>query len=60
VGDDVVTDVEGAQATGMKGILVRTGKYMDGDESAIDKAPWSTEDSLDAAVDKILEYNNSC
>ena len=27
VGDDIVTDVAGAQAAGMRGILVRTGKF---------------------------------
>jgi HAD superfamily hydrolase (TIGR01458 family) len=32
VGDDVVSDVLGAQAAGMTGILVRTGKYRAGDE----------------------------
>ena len=32
VGDDVVSDVLGAQAAGMTGILVRTGKYREGDE----------------------------
>ena len=31
VGDDVVNDVEGARAAGLTGILVRTGKYRDGD-----------------------------
>lgn len=29
VGDDVVTDTGGAQSVGMKGILVRTGKYSE-------------------------------
>jgi HAD superfamily hydrolase (TIGR01458 family) len=28
VGDDVVNDVTGAQAVGMKGVLVRTGKFL--------------------------------
>lgn len=27
IGDDIVSDVGGAQACGMKGVLVRTGKY---------------------------------
>jgi HAD superfamily hydrolase (TIGR01458 family) len=31
VGDDIVNDVEGARAAGMTGILVRTGKYREGD-----------------------------
>jgi len=29
VGDDIVTDIGGARACGMKGILVRTGKYRE-------------------------------
>ena len=31
VGDDVITDVDGAQKVGMRGVLVKTGKYRDGD-----------------------------
>jgi ribonucleotide monophosphatase NagD (HAD superfamily) len=29
VGDDILTDVKGAQRMGMQGILVKTGKYRD-------------------------------
>jgi ribonucleotide monophosphatase NagD (HAD superfamily) len=29
IGDDVLTDVQGAQKMGMKGILVKTGKYRE-------------------------------
>ena len=32
VGDDMVNDILGAQAAGLTGILVRTGKYREGDE----------------------------
>jgi ribonucleotide monophosphatase NagD (HAD superfamily) len=31
IGDDIVNDVLGAQAAGMSGVLVRTGKYMESD-----------------------------
>ncbi|HEX7247811.1 MAG TPA: HAD hydrolase-like protein, partial [Actinomycetota bacterium] len=31
VGDDVVNDVEGAQAAGLAGVLVRTGKFRSAD-----------------------------
>jgi len=31
VGDDIVNDVDGARAAGLMGILVRTGKYREGD-----------------------------
>ena len=27
IGDDVVSDVGGSQSAGMRGVLVRTGKY---------------------------------
>ena len=39
VGDDIVNDVLGAQAAGLTGILVRTGKYRDGDEERHDGRP---------------------
>lgn len=39
VGDDVVGDVAGAQEAGCAGILVRTGKYRDGDERVIVPGP---------------------
>ena len=32
VGDDLENDVGGAQANGIRGILVRTGKYRPADE----------------------------
>ena len=33
VGDDIVSDVLGAQAAGLTGILVRTGKFREADLS---------------------------
>ena len=39
VGDDIVNDVLGAQSAGLTGILVRTGKYRDGDEERHDRRP---------------------
>lgn len=39
IGDDVVDDIEGALAVGMKGILVQTGKYRPGDENKIGTKP---------------------
>jgi len=44
VGDDIVNDVEGARAAGLTGILVRTGKYRDGDLAR--GAPDAVVDSL--------------
>jgi ribonucleotide monophosphatase NagD (HAD superfamily) len=39
VGDDIVNDILGAQAGGLTGILVRTGKYREGDEERHDEKP---------------------
>ena len=39
VGDDAEFDVSASVALGMRGVLVRTGKYRDGDESRVSPAP---------------------
>jgi HAD superfamily hydrolase (TIGR01458 family) len=39
VGDDIVNDILGAQAAGLTGILVRTGKYRVGDEDRDEGRP---------------------
>jgi HAD superfamily hydrolase (TIGR01458 family) len=39
VGDDIVNDVLGAQAAGLTGVLVRTGKYRAGDEARDEGRP---------------------
>ncbi len=39
VGDDVVNDILGAQATGMTGVLVRTGKFRPSDLERTDGSP---------------------
>lgn len=44
VGDDVDSDVMGAKAVGCVGVLVRTGKYQDGDE---------TRGAPDAVLDRL-------
>lgn len=56
VGDDVEADAAGARAAGLAGILVRQGKYRDGDETRVDRAPTTVLDDLPAAVDWILEH----
>ena len=33
IGDDIVSDVGGAQACGIRGVQVRTGKYRYGDKN---------------------------
>ncbi|KAA0186826.1 hypothetical protein HAZT_HAZT001956 [Hyalella azteca] len=54
IGDDVRDDVAGAQAAGLHGVLVRTGKYRAGDEDLISPPPTATFDNFAMAVDWIL------
>jgi ribonucleotide monophosphatase NagD (HAD superfamily) len=44
VGDDVVSDVLGAQAVGITGVLVRTGKFRASD---LDDAPAQPDHVID-------------
>jgi ribonucleotide monophosphatase NagD (HAD superfamily) len=53
VGDDVESDVGGAQAAGLGGILVRTGKYRADAVAASGITPTATVDSI-ADVPKLL------
>jgi phospholysine phosphohistidine inorganic pyrophosphate phosphatase len=55
VGDDVVSDVGGAQNCGLIGMLVRTGKYRPVDENHATVQPDATVDDLAHAVDLILK-----
>ena len=54
IGDDAEADVGGAMAAGLAGVLVRTGKYRAGHESALATPPTLVADDLTAAVDAIL------
>ena len=54
VGDDAEMDVHGALAAGLRGILVRTGKYRPGDEAKVEPHGGRVFDDLDAVVDYIL------
>lgn len=54
IGDDARDDIGGAQNSGMKGILVKTGKYREGDEKKIDPTPHHIAGDFSAAVDYIL------
>ncbi len=58
VGDDVEADVNGALAVGMQAILVRTGKYRDGDEQRISSDQATCVQDFNAAVDWILPRIN--
>lgn len=57
IGDDIVSDVGGAQATGMRGFLVRTGKYKPSDETERGVTADDVFDNLQDAVDKLLSNN---
>lgn len=54
IGDDVKDDVAGAQAAGIRGVLVQTGKYRTGDENTISPPPAKVCSSFVHAVDCIL------
>ena len=57
IGDDINSDVGGAQRCGMRGVLVKTGKFRKSDESHQVK-PDATVDNFKSAIDSILESNN--
>ena len=54
VGDDVRDDVMGAQAAGLRGALVRTGKYQAGDEGRAGGPPDAVLPSLLDAVRQVV------
>lgn len=54
VGDDAEADIGGAIAAGIRGVLVRTGKYCAGDEGRMAQSPDHIADDLSAAVDWLL------
>jgi ribonucleotide monophosphatase NagD (HAD superfamily) len=57
IGDDAASDVGGALAAGMGGILVQTGKYRPGDEDKIGHAGAVVVPDMTVAVERILEMN---
>jgi HAD superfamily hydrolase (TIGR01458 family) len=64
IGDDVESDIAGAMALGLAGILVRTGKYALGDEKKITPPPTVVVADLSDAVSWILGqqhgHSDSC
>ncbi|MGC3964889.1 MAG: TIGR01458 family HAD-type hydrolase [Rhodocyclaceae bacterium] len=54
IGDDVTDDIGGAQAAGIAGILVRTGKFRPQDEHHDTVTPAAIEDDFAAAVAPLL------
>ena len=55
IGDDLENDVGGAQAAGLRGILVRTGKFRAADEDATTIKPDLIVDDVTAAVVELLK-----
>ncbi|UCV18973.1 TIGR01458 family HAD-type hydrolase [Ferribacterium limneticum] len=54
IGDDLSDDIGGAQAAGIPGILVRTGKFRAGDDAHPDIRPAAIYDDFSAVVDALL------
>ncbi|MBT9523186.1 MAG: TIGR01458 family HAD-type hydrolase [Dechloromonas sp.] len=54
IGDDLSDDIGGAQAAGIPGILVRTGKFRAGDDAHPDIRPAAIYDDFTAVVDALL------
>lgn len=54
IGDDAEADVGGAIAAGLRGVLVRTGKYRSGQEARLAKPPDLVAEDLATAVDWLL------
>ncbi|MCA1938942.1 MAG: HAD hydrolase-like protein [Dechloromonas sp.] len=52
--DGLTLDMGGAQAAGIAGILVRTGKFRAGDDANPDIRPALTVDDFAAAVDRLV------
>ena len=48
IGDDIESDVLGAQALGMRGVLVRTGKFR---PENLHKASGTPDDVIDSAAE---------
>lgn len=56
IGDDAEADIAGALTAGVaQAILVRTGKYLDGDEIRFDPRPTATVSDLSDAADWVLD-----
>jgi len=54
IGDDIESDIKGAQAIGIKSVLVQTGKFLPQDQERDDVIPWKTISSIKNIIN-ILE-----
>jgi HAD superfamily hydrolase (TIGR01458 family) len=57
IGDDAISDGDGALAAGLSAILVRTGKYRPGDEDKIGHPGVMVEKDVCSALERILAGN---
>ncbi|CAG0888725.1 unnamed protein product [Cyprideis torosa] len=55
IGDDIVSDIGGAQKAGLQGYLVRTGKYQPKDEKHPSVTPHAIVDNLLAGIENVLK-----
>jgi len=55
IGDDLENDIGGAQSHGIRGVLVRTGKYRPSDEAHPTIKPHLIVNAFDDAVEQILQ-----
>ena len=58
IGDDINGDVKGAQDAGMRGVLVRTGKYRVSDENHPTIIPDAIVPNLLDAIQQIIVHRN--
>ena len=58
IGDDYQDDIEGALKVGMNGILVKTGKYLSGDENKISVPGYQVAKDFASAVKMLLSNKN--
>ncbi|CAL8120562.1 unnamed protein product [Orchesella dallaii] len=58
IGDDILGDVGGAQRAGLRGVLVRTGKFRISDENHATVKPDGIVDNLLQAVNLIMSHYN--
>jgi HAD superfamily hydrolase (TIGR01458 family) len=54
VGDDIESDIGGAKRVGVRGVLVKTGKFLPSDLEREDIRPWKTVESI-ADLPEILK-----
>ena len=52
IGDDIINDVEGAQLAGVKGVLVKTGKYR---KDLVEKSNIEP-DLIISSINEIIKY----